>query len=755
MAKVNLEITGKDKGASAAVKGVTGSIITAQLAVEAIKIATKALIDIGKKSIEAWKIQEQVLAKLNVQTNGNTASIEKWTTEIQKATTVGDEAAQQIASIGLSMGITQDKLESATKGAIGLSEAFGIDLNTSMKMVSQANEGQYTMLARYIPSLKTASTDAEKMVIVQNAMSDGFDLAKAKAETFTGRLEQLKNAQGDTLESFGKVISVIGKDYVDGLLTATQGINDFLTNVDNIAGVTSGFAVFTEILKKLFDVIKDIGSGILQNVKDGFKKLSDEADGAFNIFSMLGNATQILSSALKIVGSVINGVITTFFNLVKIGKNAFDTVGSFISFLKGETKFEDVKNNFKDLGGSIKDYVIDMSDSYKEVFQTTISEGKKFNENAKKQADDYNKIWKEKNEQIRNDFAKSQDELLNSQEKGTEDSKENLKEWTEAFKNSSNYLKDLYKETGNSIADGSANIFDSIKNAFSDIGKVMTDATTTPAQKTVSILQSLAASTSSILGSIQGMFADHYNTLLEQNNEWKDSQLESVDDWIEREMEAQGVRLETKQELLQQEIDQLNEKLAIETDAQAQADLQKSINEKQAELTRQQILDEGEKKKYDIQKKAKDKETKLKKQQFEENKAFQIANIWINAASAVIGWWAAFAGMGIPGIVLAGVMTGVTLAMAGVQTGLVASQTFHGAEGGEIPTGTMSGDRAVTYMNKGEALLQSNDYKSLVNMARVGSSGGSIYIENVYVQSNNAQDFIEQMIEIQRREATR
>jgi hypothetical protein len=41
MAKVKLEVIGKDKGASAAVKGVTSSLIKAQIALELFKVGIK------------------------------------------------------------------------------------------------------------------------------------------------------------------------------------------------------------------------------------------------------------------------------------------------------------------------------------------------------------------------------------------------------------------------------------------------------------------------------------------------------------------------------------------------------------------------------------------------------------------------------------------------------------------------------------------------------------------------------------------
>jgi hypothetical protein len=47
-----------------------------------------------------------------------------------------------------------------------------------------------------------------------------------------------------------------------------------------------------------------------------------------------------------------------------------------------------------------------------------------------------------------------------------------------------------------------------------------------------------------------------------------------------------------------------------------------------------------------------------------------------------------------------------TVVMAGVQTGVIASQTFHGEEGGVIPAGGTSGDNTILHVNKGGALLK-------------------------------------------------
>ena len=109
-------------------------------------------------------------------------------------------------SFGLNMGITADKIEEATKGAIGLATAFKIDLNTSMKMVALANKNEFTMLNRYIPELRKAKTETEKMAIVQRKMADGFKLAAREAQIGEGPLIQMRNAIGDVKEEIGNAL---------------------------------------------------------------------------------------------------------------------------------------------------------------------------------------------------------------------------------------------------------------------------------------------------------------------------------------------------------------------------------------------------------------------------------------------------------------------------------------------------------------------------------------------------------------------
>jgi hypothetical protein len=114
-------------------------------------------------------------------------------------------------------GITADKMEEATKGAIGLSKAFGINSRRAILGISNAMQGQFTTLQRYIPELRTAETEAEKMAIVQEKMAAGFEVAKAEADNGYGAMQQLNNAVGDYKETLGQSIAEGMKPFTEWL----------------------------------------------------------------------------------------------------------------------------------------------------------------------------------------------------------------------------------------------------------------------------------------------------------------------------------------------------------------------------------------------------------------------------------------------------------------------------------------------------------------------------------------------------------
>jgi len=146
--------------------------------------------------------------------------------EIQNVTIYGDEQVQSLAAQALNLGITTDRLEEAVKGAIGLSKALNLDLNTALRYTALALQGEYSMLQRHSAALRAAGTEAEKAAIVHDMMRKGFQQAKDEAAGLWGSVLRLKNRLGDLVQALGE--SLLG---VGGLAKSVQRLEVNLRKV--------------------------------------------------------------------------------------------------------------------------------------------------------------------------------------------------------------------------------------------------------------------------------------------------------------------------------------------------------------------------------------------------------------------------------------------------------------------------------------------------------------------------------------------
>ena len=248
------EITAEDNSTSVITAISTGYMALMQV-IGQVKGKIDELVNLSGEQEKAENLLQVSLKNTGDATQATFEKFKDLAGSYQNLTTIGDETTMGIMHLGLNMGVMTEDLEEATKGAIGLSKSLGLDLKTAMKMHTLAMDKDFTMLQRYLPALKTAKTESEKMAIVKRAEANGWKLATSEVDKGYGSLEQYGNTLGDVKEKIGDLVMSAMKP----LMSVTH---EWLTALDDALKKPLSDKIRDEQIEfnSLVGILKDVNS---------------------------------------------------------------------------------------------------------------------------------------------------------------------------------------------------------------------------------------------------------------------------------------------------------------------------------------------------------------------------------------------------------------------------------------------------------------------------------------------------------------
>lgn len=204
------------------------------------------------KALSAYAEQEKAERSLTAALNayGETAagivpSLKEMAAAIQDETGAADEATLAGMARMKMLGVQTSKLGEAAKATIAL-RGLGLEEAAAQKAVSMAMQGSYDMLNRYVPALRTATSESEKAQIVNDLFVRGYEQQKDLLNTTAGSWAALKGRIGDAWEEAGKAIeqnsslTTVLQKVGDKVKELTQRFSDWAANggmVDVVAGI--------------------------------------------------------------------------------------------------------------------------------------------------------------------------------------------------------------------------------------------------------------------------------------------------------------------------------------------------------------------------------------------------------------------------------------------------------------------------------------------------------------------------------------
>jgi len=355
------------------------------LAIGGIKAMYSALSGVFSSMISASNEGEKAIGDLSSALKGinedsqeNIASYQALATEIQKTTIIDDEHTLSLVTMAVNMGIVHEKREEAVRGAIGLAKAFenaGLSQETAMKGIAMAYEGNFSMLQRYIPALKSAGSEAEKMAILQEAMANGFQMAKDETDTGAGALIQYQNLIGDLQEHIGDMVKTALIPLVKVLAQVASFLNENQLVFKILVGVIITFC--TALAKKQILLIANNSLLALQTIKVTALAIAYKAKaiamGAMALATKIATAAQwALNVAMSAnpIGALVALIVAAIAVIVAL---TMGVIKLFKAFKKGKEESQEPVVDESQLNkelGTVKDHLKErekaIRDSYNE-----------------------------------------------------------------------------------------------------------------------------------------------------------------------------------------------------------------------------------------------------------------------------------------------------------------------------------------------------------------------------------------------------
>lgn len=212
------------------------------LAMKLPKLATATIEAFGKQEMAVLKLSSAIRSQ-----GGNVSEIlpiyESLAGEMQRLTTYGDEEVLALQSTATAMGVTSEQMDLCIKGAIGLSNVFGIGLNEAVRAAATVVQGKTDKLNEMIPALSKCKSETEKYALAEKAMKDGFAQAKAEAESTSGKLKQAANAWGDLAEVAGETFAPVAVEVAGALKSVCEWLSKNSEIIQVLVGGLSSLAV--------------------------------------------------------------------------------------------------------------------------------------------------------------------------------------------------------------------------------------------------------------------------------------------------------------------------------------------------------------------------------------------------------------------------------------------------------------------------------------------------------------------------------
>ncbi len=192
-----------------------GDTLKKAFTVGAIIAVGAKIKDVGRELVQAYAAQERAERQLAAAASnnpylneGSVRRLERFASELQQVTTVGDEVTISFAGMLASFGRTEEEIQAVISAAADLSAATGMSLDSAVRNLNKTFGGLSGELGELIPEVKDLTEEQLRAGEAVELIAGQFDgLAEQMTQSVDGSISQFNNAFGDLKENLGSLVS--------------------------------------------------------------------------------------------------------------------------------------------------------------------------------------------------------------------------------------------------------------------------------------------------------------------------------------------------------------------------------------------------------------------------------------------------------------------------------------------------------------------------------------------------------------------
>ncbi len=321
-------------------------------------------------------------------------SFKQYAKELQAVTRSGDEAILAVMAMLQTFKLEEEVLKDATLATLNLAAATGQDLQSAAILLGKAAVGEIGTLSRYGIIIDQAKFAAEGFQVVLDELAVEFGgQAQAQAETFVGRMDQMKNTFGDLREEIGDAFLPVLTDIINKISEGGGLFETFGKGVGNLASSLREWAELKlENIEEFIDIMLNADYGEIQrglgSIGDALGAIiGNKKEGAIGAEESYQNFIDGLGEGMKTLSATILGMnvliksLSLIFKLlsgISIVVNFLSGIGLFFISLgqEGQREFKLMDEGIENLKETMTTGIDEIEEAHQE-FQDIIEQNNK------------------------------------------------------------------------------------------------------------------------------------------------------------------------------------------------------------------------------------------------------------------------------------------------------------------------------------------------------------------------------------------